>query len=114
MRIWLDDLRDPEDYGYPDAIWVKNAIDFKLQLIDCLLMDDEGDSLVAIHFDNDIGEKTEGYHLFLKVEELIHAGKFKGLKEIFVHTSNSGAAQKFMLAKDGLARYDVNIIRKYY
>lgn len=113
MRIWLDDLRDPKDYGYLDAIWVKNAIDFKLQLIECLLMDD-GDSLKAIHFDNDIGEKTEGYDLFLKVEEIIHAGKFKGLKEIFVHTSNPGAANKFMLAKESMARYGVSIVRKNY
>lgn len=113
MRIWLDDLRDPRDYGYPDAVWVKSSIDFKLLLIHCLIEDD-GNSLEAIHFDNDIGEETEGYHLFLKVEECIHHGKLKGLRKIFVHTSNSGAAEKFMLAKDGLAQYDVSIIRKHY
>ena len=113
MRIWLDDKRDPCDYGYPDAVWVKNAIDYKLLLIGCILEDD-GLSIEAIHFDNDLGEKTEGYDLFLKIEELVHKEKLPGLKQVFVHTSNPGAAQKFMLAKDSLARYGVEMIRKYY
>lgn len=113
IKIWLDDLRDPVGYGYPEAIWVKNALDFNLLLIDCLIQDD-GDSIESIHFDNDIGEKTEGYHLFVRVEALVLTDKLKGLKKVFVHTSNSGAADKFMLAKEGLSHYDVELIRKHY
>lgn len=113
MIIWLDDLRDPRDYGYPDAVWVKEAIEFKFLLIECLINDD-GNSIEEIHFDNDIGEKTEGYDLFLLVEQGVHGGKFKSLKRVFVHTSNPGAANKFMLAKESMARYGVTILRKNY
>lgn len=113
MRIWLDDLRDPADYGYPDAVWVKNEIDFKLLFIDCLISDD-GNTIEAIHFDNDLGEQTEGYDIFLEIEEFVHKGKLRGLRSIYVHTSNPAAAQKFMLARDALARYDVDMIRKNY
>jgi len=27
MKLWLDDLRDPTHYGYPDWTWVKTAED---------------------------------------------------------------------------------------
>lgn len=113
MIIWLDDLRDPKDYGCPDALWIKNSVDFNILLIDCLIKDKD-DDIEAIHFDNDLGEETEGYDLFLKVEEDVYKGKLKGLKKIFVHTSNPSAAKKFMLAKESFSRYGVSIIRNNY
>lgn len=114
MRIWIDDLRDPKNYGFDEAVWVKNSLDYKLLLIDCLIKDD-GDSVKAIHFDNDLGEETEGYDLFLIVEEALHKGKLKGLEEIYVHSSNPSAVHKFMLAARGLKYYfNIDLIRQQY
>lgn len=113
MRVWIDDLRDPADYGYPDAIWLKNEAQYIVFLAECL-MDDLVDDISDIHFDNDLGEVREGYHIFETLEKDIFEGNFKGLKRIYVHTTNPGAANKFMLAKDSLAWYGIEMIRKHY
>ena len=34
--------------------------------------------------------------------------------KLYVHTSNPSAAQKFMLAKEHLASYGIELIRKHY
>lgn len=28
LIVWLDDFRDPSDYGLPDALWLKNSSEF--------------------------------------------------------------------------------------
>lgn len=113
MKIWLDDLRDPKDYGHDDAIWVKSA-----QGIWSLYMNLQVKSLTnevtEIHFDNDLGTGPDGYYVFTRLESIISAGGFKGLEKIYVHTSNPAAAHKFMLAKDHLSQYGVEMIRKHY
>lgn len=113
MRIWLDDLRDPKDYGYPDAIWVKSATAIWWLYVN-LQSKGQVDEIKEIHFDNDLGQEPDGYFVFARLESMIVTGGFRGLEKIYVHTSNPSAAQKFMLAKDNLARYNVDIIRKHY
>jgi len=113
MKVWIDDLRDPKDYGYPDATWVKSAQgvwNFYLNLQVKGLLDE----VTEIHFDNDIGPGYDGYYIFTRLESIIAAGGFKGLKKIYVHTSNPSAAQKFMLAKESMLRYGIEIIRNHY
>lgn len=76
---------------------------------------DKIDSVTEISFDNDLGEHSpEGYYAFTKLEELLHQGFYKGLKTVYVHSSNPSAVHKFMLAKESLARYGVSIIRNNY
>lgn len=113
MRVWIDDLRDPADYGYPDAIWLKNEAEYIVFLAECL-MDDLVDDISDIHFDNDLGEVREGYDIFVSLEEDLFNGNFKGLRNIYVHTSNPSAAQKFMLARESLLWYGIDLIRKNY
>lgn len=50
MKLWLDDLRNPVDYGYPNALWCKNLSSFYSLLK--FMSDSDIDS---IHFDNDLG-----------------------------------------------------------
>lgn len=115
MRIWIDDLRDPKNYGWDDAIWAKSAQQlFMLHLH--LHESDKIDSVTEISFDNDLGEGSpEGYYAFTKLEELLHQGFYKGLKKVYVHSSNPSAVHKFMLAARGLKyHFNIDVIRQQY
>ena len=48
--LWLDDLRDPKDYGYEDAIWLKSFEDWLSFVSD----EDNFNTISEIHFDNDL------------------------------------------------------------
>lgn len=112
--IWLDDLRDPKDYGYPEALWIKNSQDFEGYLLSAL---DERISPEELHLDNDLGEESygEGYDAFLSVENLLHKGELKSIKRIYVHSSNPSAVHKFMLAKESLkTHFGIDMIRNQY
>lgn len=114
MIIWLDDLRDPKDYGYPDALWLKNSEEFMEFLED---RSKPYRRVTEWHFDNDLGENSDhdGYWCFLNLEEKIVFGKMLfGPVNLFVHTSNPSAGHKFMLAKESMARYGVTILRNNY
>lgn len=114
INIWVDGIRDPADYGYPNAVWCKDSSQFLTKLM-CIVLDGKMDSLLEVHFDNDLGERTEGYDLFVFLEESLHKGSFKNLKKIYVHSSNPSAVQKFMLAKDSLKKYfGIEMIRNQY
>lgn len=114
MLVWLDDLRDPAKYGYPDALWLKNSQEF-MEFLNRASKSYRG--VTEWHFDNDLGEESEqdGYACFLALEEKIVFGKMlSGPVKLFVHTSNPSAGHKFMLAKDSLARYGVTVLRNNY
>lgn len=111
-KIWLDDIRDPKDFGQPDAKWVKSAQElFMLNLY----LADSGkiDEVEEIHFDNDLGEHSpEGYYCFTKLEQMLHHGAYKGLKRVYVHSSNPSAVHKFMLAAPSFKdHFNVEVIR---
>ncbi|BBK09325.1 hypothetical protein [Klebsiella phage 05F01] len=114
--IWLDDLRDPKDYGYPHAIWFKTSQEILNSHYLSSLQ--KGYRFVdEWHFDNDLGEESyqDGYDVFKVLEELLVFGKpCFGNPKIYVHTSNPSAANKFMLAKDSMERYGVEIKRVNY
>lgn len=114
LSIWVDDIRDPAKYGYPHSVWCKDSSQFLTKLM-CLVLDQEMDTLEEVHFDNDLGERTEGYDLFLILEEALHKGSFKNLKRIYVHSSNPSAVHKFMLAARGLKHhFGIDVIRNQY
>lgn len=114
MKVWIDDMRNPADYGQADAIWFKTsqeAIEF---------LNDPAKLYRRVtewSFDNDLGEDSdqEGYDVFLHLEELLFFGKpCFGSPLIFVHTSNPAAAEKFMLAEESMLRYGIEMIRVNY
>lgn len=114
MIIWLDDIRDPVKYGYPEAIWIKTAQDFSQYLLSAI---DQRIFIDEIHFDNDLGEEShgEGYDCFLAVENLLHNGELESLRKIYVHSSNPSAVHKFMLAARSLKyHFGIDIIRNQY
>lgn len=103
LIVWLDDLRDPSNYGLQDALWLKNSSEF---------MDFINDKrklyrrVSEWHFDSDLGEIFEGYDCFCILEEKFVFGKPPVVDnvKIFVHTSNPSAARKFMLAADSFKK----------
>lgn len=114
VNIWLDDIRDPVKYGYPDALWIKNSQDFKEYMLSAL---DERINITEIHFDNDLGELSdgEGYDCFVTVENLLHSGELNGLNQVYVHSSNPSAVHKFMLAARSFKHhFGIDIIRQQY
>lgn len=114
IKVWLDDLRDPRYYGHKDAMWFKTSEDFMAFLEDSRKLYRR---VTEWHFDNDLGEESEhdGYWCFLNLEEKIVFGKMLfGPVDLYVHTSNPSAGNKFMLAKDSMARYGVTILRNNY
>lgn len=114
MIIWLDDLRDPKDHGYPDALWFKTSQRF----MDFLDNRSKFYRYVTEwHFDNDLGEESEeeGYDCLLALEEKLVYGKLPVHDaKLYVHTSNPSAAQKFMLAKESFLKYRITILRNNY
>lgn len=114
MIVWLDDLRDPKDYGYPDALWFKTSQKF----MDFLDNRSKFYRYVTEwHFDNDLGEDSEieGYDCLLALEEKLVYGKLPVHDaKLYVHTSNPSAAQKFMLAKESFSKYRITILRNNY
>lgn len=113
MKIWLDDIRDPKDYGWDDALWVKSAQE--LQMLNIFYVcEGKTDKVEEISFDNDLGKfSPEGYYCFTKLEQMLHEGFYKNLKKIYVHSSNPSAVHKFMLAaRTFKANYGIDIIRR--
>lgn len=114
--IWLDDMRDPKDYGCAGAIWFKTSQELLASRYLCEVQ--KGYRFVSEwHFDNDLGLESDqdGYDVFVRLEELLIFGKpCFGNPVIFVHTSNPAAAQKFMLAEESMLRYGVDMVRVNY
>ena len=119
-RIWLDDLRDPAKYKYPEAVWLKTHKEF----LEFMRSIEARQAVEFIHFDNDLGSELvgqEGYDSFRMVERKLYSGGsiplggFENLKEIHVHSSNSAAVARFLLAKEALLdRFGIVMIRHQY
>lgn len=109
--VWVDDLRNPDDFGHPYCTWCKTSQDFKN------LVADFGEYFFEIHLDNDLGEDSEeGYDLFCFIEEKMYTeGLFKNLKTIYVHTANPSAGSKFVSAAVGMyGKFKINVKRVNY
>lgn len=95
--LWIDDLRNPNDFidvnGYTVVTWKdtfeKGQAEVELDLYD------------VIHLDNDLSDEKDrqGKHIFDYIEELLHFGKILKLKKIIIHSDNSSAVRYMMGAK---------------
>jgi hypothetical protein len=63
MILWLDDIRDPKDHGFPDAVWAKNY----WQAIAVLKTGD----VVSASLDHDIGACEKCTELGLHVGDML-------------------------------------------
>lgn len=113
-KVWVDDLRDPNNFvsdkNYLDyLIWVKTysvSID---------VINTHESTITTIHLDNDLGEEKEGRHVFNHIEELLHEGKLGSLKTIIIHSSNYGAVDLMMSAKDIIKeKYGITLTKRTY
>ena len=116
FTIWLDDLRDPLDYGFDycgDLYWYKTFTEFKDYLSSAFSV-----LVEEIHLDHDLGDMEEdktGYDALLLIEEMLYGGNLKSLKTIYVHTSNPSAATKMMSVKDIFRdKFGVEMVRNHY
>lgn len=109
MNIWLDDLRDPKDYGIHNVIWVKSFSEFKEAI--------RVESPQLLYLDHDLGNDADGtgYDAFCLVEWMLHQGKLENLMCIYIHSSNSGGVTKMLSAdKVFMQKYGVMIKRGHY
>lgn len=115
MKVWIDDLRNPADYGHVDAIWFKTSQEAMEFLNNPAKMYRR---VTEWFFDHDLGEDSDqdGYTVLLRLEELFVFGKPPVVDnvKIFVHTSNPSAARKFMLAADSFKKFGIEIKQNIY
>ena len=108
--LWLDDLRNPKDYGVIGAFWTKSYPHFKKDLYVKMK------SVKEIHLDHDLGDLDwTGYDALLLIEEMLYGDMLPKLKTIYIHTSNPSAASKMMAVKDlWKDKFGVDVVRNNY
>lgn len=79
MRLWIDDVRKPEDHGWADAHWARTAHEANNMLRTGLVTE--------VSFDHDLGTGPTAYTCATLVEQLVAEGKIPCPKW-FVHSAN--------------------------
>lgn len=87
MFLWLDDLRDPAEYGCSGWEWVKTA-EAAIELL-------KTGRVLAASLDHDLGG-TPGYAVVLWMEEQ----DIWPERGVWVHSANVSAREKMLLAVD--------------
>ena len=88
MLMWLDDRRDPREYGCPGWEWVTTA-EAAIELL-------KTGEVEAASLDHDLGPTTTGYDVVLWMEENDRWPPHG----VFVHSSNTSAGGKMRAAVD--------------
>lgn len=92
-KLWVDDLRDPKVHVSGDWHWAKNSEEAFQEL--------KTNKYSVVSLDNDLGEETEGIHIFDWIEERLYWKDIdlSNLKTIYVHSSNIQAVRRILGAK---------------
>jgi hypothetical protein len=89
IRLFLDDLRDPSEYGIHNVTWVKTYDEAVEQL--------KTGRVEWVSFDNDLGEGLEGYDVAKYIEENVFSKKIPcPLWQI--HSANPEGRRKITMA----------------
>lgn len=102
--LWVDDLRNPEEFVKGDWHWVKNSADAFNAL--------KTNNYEIVSLDNDLGEETEGKDIFNWIEQRLYWKdiELSKLKKIYVHSSNVAAVRQIMGAKAVMqSKYNIEI-----
>ncbi len=102
--LWVDDLRNPEEFVKGDWHWVKNSADAFKAL--------QTNNYEIVSLDNDLGEETEGKDIFNWIEQRLYWKdiELSKLKKIYVHSSNVAAVRQIMGAKAVMrSKYNIEI-----
>ena len=96
MFLWLDDERDPKDFGLPDAVWVKDFWEFKA----FMFKEGNAEKLTAISFDHDLGMRDrdhDGNDCADMVLRLAHLDKPCNYgMDLYVHSMNPVGADRIL------------------
>jgi hypothetical protein len=98
IHLWLDDIRDPVDYGMSDEdfVWIKNYSE-AVKLI-------ETGRVTWISFDHDLGEEKTGYDIAKYIEEKVYSGAIK-CPEWKIHSGNPVGRANIELAMRSAKRF---------
>jgi hypothetical protein len=96
MQLYLDDLRDPKEWGRPDALWVKTAEEAIAVLRD--------GKVTFISFDHDLGTELDGHDVASEIERLVYENLIP-LPEWFVHSANSVGEGEIIAAMKSAERF---------
>jgi len=93
LQLWVDDLRDPNDYVKGDWVWAKTSEEAFKHL--------SSNKFEVLSLDNDLGEEVEGKDIFNWIEERLYWNDIdlSKLKVIYVHSSNTNAVKYILNAK---------------
>lgn len=108
MKIWVDDQRDPNKYRHSEYVWFKCAREF-IQFIQ-----DNHRPITHIHLDHylDDWSTLTGLDLLFMIEDGLSEGQFENLEEVYVHTGDADAAEKyFIYCEDDFKNHKVKLIR---
>lgn len=116
MKVWLDDIYNPENYGCGDYIWYKNGRTLFHEL------DDIEDKLTHLHLDHYLTHNLSmfdsvvtGLEIFFAIDSDLEEGKFKNLRYIYIHTSCDDMAETYFKNVDIQElkdKYNVTVIRQ--
>lgn len=101
--MWLDDLRDPKEFGAPEALWVKDPWS-AMELL-------RSGQVGKISFDHDLGafdasgKEVSGAEVASCVEELAFEGKLDALPEWAVHSANPKGRERIEAAMRSAGRF---------
>ena len=96
MKLWLDDLRNPNDHGNPEAVWVKSAKD-AISII-------RGGNVEFISFDHDLGSELDGHDVAAEIELLVHEGRIS-MPTWAVHSANPVGEAEITAAMQSAERF---------
>lgn len=102
MKLWLDDIRDPAEFGHIGWEWVKTA----QEAIDCFRFN----TITDASFDHDLaqfveGKEESGYSVITWLEEHPHYWPIHGVK---IHSMNPVGRMRMQAVIDKVER-SVNV-----
>lgn len=107
IKVWLDDLRDPADYGCPDHVWIKDPLE-AIQLITANLV-------ISISFDHDLGvfdaygKEITGNSVAKVIEEMAFFNRLKEFPAWNVHSANPEGERNIVATMQAAERFFWNV-----
>ena len=96
MRIFLDDLRETPE-GYERTFTVEQTIE---------LIKANNGNVEVVSLDNDLGlGLREGYEVMNWIEEQAHNNTLKPIPHLLIHSGNSVAVNRMMMARFNSWKY---------
>lgn len=103
-KLWVDDIRDPEVHVNGSWDWARTSEEAFEML--------KSNQYEIVSLDNDLGEATEGIHIFDWIEQRLYWKDIdlSRLKTIYIHSSNVSAVRHIMGAKTIMNdKYGINL-----